>query len=91
MNFNDLLADFARIPQVVEKAKCRHVRQQEIEESIVQFRPDFLEMHDMLDAFSKALELRYEQDLGDIEHEMKQLKEQLQEADATQEAYERQS
>lgn len=88
MDFNKLFEEMARIPKVVEGAKERHAIQRDIEEAIVQFRPDFIEVHDMLDAFTTALENRYEQDLSDIHHEMRQLKEALEEAEATKDAYE---
>ena len=64
----------------------RSQRQREIEDSIVKFNPDFLEMHDMLDAFTAVLS-RGDQDFPDILHEMKQLKEALLEADATKNTY----
>ena len=62
--------------------RSRHDMQLEIERQIMAYRPDYLEAHDMLDAFSAALKNKYE-DLGDIEECFRWLKEALVEADQT--------
>ena len=82
MNIHSELARIFKEASPVE----RWARQRQIEDSIVRFNPDFLEMHDMLDAFTAVLS-RGDQDFQDILHEMKQLKEALLEADATKNTY----
>lgn len=63
----------------------RFQRQQDIEQAITKFCPDFIEAVEILDALTASLERRYEQDIADILHEAKQLREALMEADATEE------
>ena len=61
----------------------RFQRQRDIEESIVSFSPDFIEAKEIISAIWASLGRKYEQDISDIDHEMKQLCEQLEESDAT--------
>lgn len=84
MNFNDILEDFARIPQIVEKAKTRTTKQLEIEDAISKFSPDYNEASEIIAAVWAQLRNKYEDGLGvDLEHEFKSLEEALNEADAT--------
>jgi len=62
----------------------RFDHQKAVERAITDFRPDFIEAEEILQALQVSLERRYEQDISDILHEMKQLREALQEADSTQ-------
>ena len=62
----------------------RFQRQQDIERLITEFSPDFIEAKEIISAIWASLDRKYEQDISDIDHEMKQLCEQLDEADATQ-------
>lgn len=77
----------SEIRRIFEKATpvSRLERQKAVERSIVDLAPDFIEAAEILDALTASLERRYEQDISDILHEMKQLREALLEADATEE------
>jgi hypothetical protein len=68
-----------------EVGRTRARMQRAIEDAIMELSPDFMEAHDLLSAISVSLERKYEQDISDIAHELKQLQEALNEADATQE------
>ncbi len=61
----------------------RFQRQRDIERSITELSPDFIEAKEIISAIWASLDRKYEQDISDIDHEMKQLCEQLDEADAT--------
>jgi hypothetical protein len=59
IDFRQLLEDVSRIPLVVERARTRNIRQREIEDLIMQFKPDCIEATEILAALTKSLE-RYE-------------------------------
>ena len=77
----------SEIRRIFEKATpvSRFERQKAVERSIVDLAPDFIEAAEILDALTASLERRYEQDIADVLHEAKQLREALMEADATEE------